>query len=116
VLFKSAEYVSRALTLHDAVFRKRELRVQTCGKRTKRTEARKAGVDTGRERKSFAGKAASAAVINSTNAMKRLDKKVTHMCVRLVREYVTRRFVCRGVGPLLGVKTKRSQRPSSWAE
>jgi RNA recognition motif-containing protein len=41
VLLGNTEAVFKALTLNKSLYRKRELRVSTCGKRTKKTEAKK---------------------------------------------------------------------------
>jgi nucleolar protein 12 len=85
VLFKSAESVVQALSLHGKAFKKRELRVSTCGKRTKRTEARRTGVDPS-EKKAQQEKrfAESDAGISRQNAMKRLEKKVCTVCVSVI--------------------------------
>ena len=80
VLFTSADCVLKALALHLQPYRKRELRVTTCGKRTKRTVARSGSnaLPPGDAplKRPFAGMSASSTALNGKNALKRLEKKV----------------------------------------
>lgn len=77
VLLRSSECVLKALALHEQLFHKRALRVSVCGKRTKRTEARKAGASQGDKPKPtvFAGKNATVSYMQE-NAARRVQKKV----------------------------------------
>lgn len=73
LLLKDRDAVLKALTLHQSEFRNREIRVSTCGKRTKRAESEKSGVAaSGRT-----GDATSATSSSNTRAKRQKVEKIS---------------------------------------